>query len=125
MKNYSLVLQGVLTWIKQNVAKMVMLSLLFSVLIFASLAIPYVNLLLSPKVIFGIILVSWYILFNPSIRLLLHFSVIVVAGAAMIALLRFREVAEGFGELLYILLIFLFIRFFYELMIQLRSHHES
>lgn len=118
MKIPAIRLQNVLIYIQQHTAKMIVLSMLFSVLTFASIAIPYVNILLSPKIILTLLLVSWYILFRPSVTLLLNLSILIVFGSLGIVLLRFREIAEWFGEFLYLLLICILIRFLYETIIQ-------
>ncbi len=103
--------QKLFVWLREHIVQTVVLMTLFSVLTFLSISVPYVNILLTSKMIAFFVLLAWYILFPPGIALLVFLSFGALGVAWVLTVFRFREIAESFGELIFILLIFILIRY--------------
>ncbi|MBI5449431.1 hypothetical protein HY948_03900 [Candidatus Gottesmanbacteria bacterium] len=117
--------QRLLLRIGQNAPRILVMSLLFSVLTFASIAVPYINIFLSPKIILAVVFVCWYMLFCPPARLLENLSIGVVLCAMTVTVFRFWEIAEWFGEFLFMLLFLIALRYLGMFISRLRYSHEA
>lgn len=103
--------QKIFVWAGEHTVQIVALMTLFSVLTFLSISVPYVNILLTSKMIAFSVLLAWYVLFPPNIALLVFLSLGALGAAWILTMFRFREIAESSGEFVFILLIFILIRY--------------
>ena len=103
--------QKIFVWVREHIVQIVVLMTLFSVLTFLSISVPYVNILLTSKMIAFFVLLAWYMLFPPSIALVVFLSLGALGAAWILTIFRFKEIAESSGEFVFILLIFILIRY--------------
>lgn len=110
--------QTLFGWIREHVVQMVVLMTFFSVLTFLSISVPYVNILLTSKMIAFSVLLVWYFLFSPGVSLLVFLSFGALAITSVLTIFRFQDIAESFGEFLFVLLIFILIQYLVDLVDQ-------
>lgn len=98
-------------WVRSHIVQIVVLMTFFPVLTFLSISVPYINILLTSKMIAFLVLLVWYLLFPPSVTLLVLLSFGALGITSVLTIFRFKEIAESFGEFIFILLIFILIRY--------------
>lgn len=115
-------LLGKLTkWNYANLARLTVLSLLFSALLFISIVIPYINITLSPQAVFSLIIFGGLIIFQPMIFLLIKISVTGLVIALIATLFNFREIAQYLGDLIYLLFWLIFIQLAKQLISEVKA----
>jgi hypothetical protein len=103
-------------WYKENLGKIV---LLFIILVIFTLTIaytPYLNILFSPLIEFMIVFIAWYLLFNPTIFILVFIGILVSGITLITTLLRLSLLSDAIGEYIYLLIVLIVISFIKQLL---------
>ena len=98
-------------WYSNSLGK---LLLFFIIVVIVSLMIvytPYLNFIFTPTLRMFVILVSFYLLFPLSVNKLVIVSFVIVFADCIFVILGIDFVAEALGNLLYLILIFIFINY--------------
>lgn len=99
----------ILNWYKQNLAQILLLSIVATVFVLAVKVIPYVSFLFPDELGFILVFIAWYLLFWPSTKLLVYLSWVVILVAFLTSSLQLGGVAGYLGDFLYFLLFLIFV----------------
>lgn len=91
-------------WYRANISLIVMFLIVLVFFTVTSTYIPYLNVLLTPEVGFGIVFFSWYLIFGPSTNTLITMGGGFLTVAAVLAVLQLSSFDDIIGILLYALL---------------------
>lgn len=104
-------LETIKKWYNNNLGKIV---LLFFVVVFFTTSIayiPYLNIILRSSVGILISLVTFYLLFPPSLKTLTYICLTVILLSFIFVVLKLNFVIDLLGGLIFLLLIFMLINF--------------
>lgn len=102
-------------WYLKNISKLVLLFIAVVIVTILVAYIPYVNLIISSARGMLIIFLCFYVLFPFSTRTLVMTSIGIIFFAFIFTLVELDYFAEMLGNLLYLLLIFIFINYMKDL----------
>ncbi len=97
-------------WYYRRLGRIVLLFLVVVLFTLTVAYIPYLNVLLGSLGIL-VSLITFYILFPPSTKVLIYISVIASFIACMLLLAELNFIVDLIGNLLFLLLIFIFINY--------------
>lgn len=104
-------LTRVKNWYLRNMSKLVLLFIVIVVVSVTSAYIPYFNFIISPGVRVLIIFLCIYILFPLSTYTLVAISIVAILLAFIFTFIELDFVAQTLGDLLYLLLVFIFVNY--------------
>lgn len=98
-------------WYKENLEKIALVFIILVAFTLTIVYIPYLNVFFSPTVGFLITFLIWYLLFMPTVSLLVRMGVVSLGVGLIATLLELNFLAETIGEFLYVLLVLVVINF--------------
>lgn len=98
-------------WYRGNITWIVVFLIILVFFTVTATYIPYLNVLLTPEIGFGIVFFSWYLIFGPSTSALIAMGVGMLVPAMILAVLQLRSFDDTIGTLLYALLIGLLLNY--------------
>lgn len=95
---------NIIFWYNKNLGKIVFLLLVTVVLTLIVTYVPYLNIVLSSSVGFLLVFLIWYVLFSPSLLVLVVFLLIALLASSVTDYLRLDFISEPLGVIMYVLL---------------------
>lgn len=103
-------------WYRRSINKLVLLLLVIVIVSVTSTYIPYLNFIITPGIRILIILLCIYMLFPLSTGTLVAISIGAIAFAFVFTFIELDFVAQMLGDLLYLLLVFIFVNYIKDFM---------
>lgn len=98
-------------WYVKNLGRIVILISTIVVLMLFLQYIPYVNIFINSYTRLVMVLLAWFILFSPKQKTLRYLFVVTLGLAGFLLSVGFSSLNDRLGDILYLLLVFLFICF--------------
>lgn len=107
----SKLIESVVSWIKDNKLR-IFVFLPLTLLWVTSSSLPYLNLVLTKKLVIFLVIVSSFFVFKMSWKTILYLCLLFVVGSYLFTILGFVQEAETLASYIYGFLIVVAIKFF-------------
>lgn len=104
-------LDKIKNWYINKIARLLLFFIVIVVVSLTAVYIPYLSFIFSPGLRVFIIFLSFYLLFPLSTSKLVYISIVSICFAFIFTILEMKFMAEPLGELLYLILVFIFINY--------------
>ncbi len=101
-------------WYNKNLGKLVFLLITIVFITLTLVYTPFLNVVITPEVRYGICVVVWYILFSPKTKTIILVSLISLGVGIVYTIFGLSSFIDSIGVFIFILIIFIFINYIKE-----------
>jgi hypothetical protein len=104
--------ESIIHWYCRSTDRIVLLFLVIVLFTLIIVYVPYLNVLILPSLGGLIVFSMWYILFPPTVRSLVYVAIGMLCISFGFTVIGIHSFAERIGNILYLLIVFIFITLF-------------
>lgn len=107
-------LEDLKNWYSRSLGKLVFLFLILVFFTLTTVYIPFLNVVTTPSVGFGLFIIGWYMLFSPTTKVIVGISLVTLLIEFLFTFFSVEFLVEAIAEFLFLLLIFIFVNYIKE-----------